>query len=63
MLGGDESLSDYYKVTFRLITDNNWTLTELEDMIPWELEVYMQLQINHNQERQAEIEKSQQENQ
>jgi len=63
MLGGDESLSDYYKVTFRLITDNNWTLTELEDMIPWELEVYMQLQINHNQEQQAEIEKSQQENQ
>jgi len=36
-----EDLASYYKVNFALIQHHKYSLTELENMIPWEREVYL----------------------
>ena len=38
-----ESLASYYKMTFALMQHHKYSLTELENMIPWEREVYVTL--------------------
>ena len=38
-----ESLESYYKTNFSLIQHHKYSLTELENMIPWEREVYLTL--------------------
>jgi len=38
-----ESLASYYKVNFALMQHHKYSLTELENMIPWEREVYLAL--------------------
>ena len=35
------SLESYYKINFALSQDHKSSLTELENMIPWEREVYI----------------------
>ena len=37
------NLESYYKVNFALIQHHKYSLTELENMIPWEREVYLTL--------------------
>jgi hypothetical protein len=36
-------LASYYKTNFALIQHHKYSLTELENMIPWEREVYVGL--------------------
>ena len=36
-------LESYYKVNFALMQHHKYSLTELENMIPWEREVYISL--------------------
>jgi hypothetical protein len=38
-----ESLVSYYQVNFALIQHHKYSLTELENMIPWERDVYVTL--------------------
>jgi hypothetical protein len=38
-----EDLASYYKTNFALIQHHKYSLTELENMIPWEREVYLTL--------------------
>jgi hypothetical protein len=38
-----EDLESYFKVNFALIQHHKYSLTELENMIPWEREVYLSL--------------------
>ena len=38
-----ESLESYYKVNFALMQHHKYSLTELENMIPWERDVYLTL--------------------
>ena len=38
-----EDLESYYKVNFALIQHHKYSLSELEDMIPWEREIYLTL--------------------
>ena len=38
-----EDLASYYKTNFALIQHHKYSLTELENMIPWEREVYITL--------------------
>ena len=37
------SLESYYKTNFALMQHHKYSLTELENMIPWEREVYVSL--------------------
>jgi hypothetical protein len=38
-----DSLESYYKTNFALIQHHKYSLTELENMIPWEREIYISL--------------------
>jgi len=38
-----EDIASYYKVNFALMQHHKYSLTELEDMIPWEREIYLSL--------------------
>jgi len=37
------NLESYYKVNFALVQHHKYSLTEIENMIPWEKEVYVTL--------------------
>ena len=37
------NLESYYKVNFALVQHHKYSLTEVENMIPWEREVYITL--------------------
>ena len=45
-----DSLENYYKTNFALMQHHKYSLTELENMIPWEGDVYVNLLIAHIQE-------------
>jgi len=36
-------LASYYQITFALIQHHKYSLTELENMIPWEKDIYLTL--------------------
>ena len=38
-----EDLASYYKINFSLMQHHKYSLTELEDMMPWEREIYLTL--------------------
>ena len=38
-----ESLESYYKTNFALVQHHKWSLTELEEMMPWEKDIYVAL--------------------
>ena len=40
-----ESLFNYYKTNFAMMQHHKYSLTELEDMMPWEREIYGNLLI------------------
>jgi hypothetical protein len=55
-----EDLESYFKVNFALMQHHKYSLTELENMIPWEREVYLSLLQQYIEEenlkqRQAEL--------
>lgn len=49
MLGHD-SLSNFYKTNFNLMQFHKYSLTELEQMIPWERSLYIDLLKEHIRE-------------
>ena len=40
---GHEKLGTYFNTNFALMQHHHWSLTELENMIPWERYVYIGL--------------------
>jgi hypothetical protein len=46
MLGND-SLANYYKTNFGLMQFHKYNLTTLEDMIPWEKDLYIVMLLQH----------------
>lgn len=45
-----ESLESYYKVNFALIHIHKWSIDFLDNMMPWERDIYSLLLVNHIQE-------------
>ena len=45
-----ESIINYYQTNFQFMQHHKYSLTELENMIPWEREIYTKLLINHLEE-------------
>ena len=37
------SLESYYKINFALMQHHKYSLTEIENMMPWEREIYLTL--------------------
>jgi hypothetical protein len=52
------SLESYYKTNFALIQHHKYSLTELENMIPWEREIYVTLLQNHIEEENLKAQQS-----
>ena len=42
-----DSLENMYKTNFALMQHHKYSLTELENMIPWERDIYVNLLIAH----------------
>jgi len=43
-------LENYYKVNFSFSQYHKWSLTEIEDLIPWERDIYITLLNKHLEE-------------
>jgi hypothetical protein len=43
MLLSHDSLVNHYKTNFSLMHHHKWSLTELENLIPWERSIYIDL--------------------
>ena len=53
-----EDLESYYKVNFALMQHHKYSLTELENMIPWEREIYITLLQQYIEEENAKQQQS-----
>lgn len=53
-----EDLESYYKVNFALMQHHKYSLTELENMLPWEREVYIGLLQNYLEEQRLKQQQS-----
>ena len=42
-----ETLENYYKTNFQMMQNHRYSLTELEAMMPWEREIYIQMLVRH----------------
>lgn len=47
---GHNDLVNYYRVNFALMQYHKYSLTEIENMIPWERDIYVTLLQNHLEE-------------
>ncbi len=45
-----ESVFNYYNTNFQLMQHHKYSLTELDDMMPWEREIYIKLLVQHLEE-------------
>ena len=53
-----ETLENFFKTNFLMMQHFNYSLTELEGMLPWEREVYLML-LNEHLEEKARMEQTQ----
>ena len=49
-----ETLENYFKTNFLMMQNFNYSLTELEEMMPWEREVYLMLLNDHLEQKARE---------
>ena len=54
-----ETLANYIQTNFGLIQHHNWSLTELESMMPWEREIDVSLLVQHLEDLELERKQSQ----
>lgn len=50
-----ESLIDYYKLNFSMMQHFHYSLAELEDMVPFEREIYISLLTKHIEEEKTRL--------
>ena len=48
---------NYYQVNFQLIQNHNYSLEDVENMIPWEREIYLSMLIDQIKEQNKEAER------
>jgi hypothetical protein len=53
-LGYDE-LKNYYSTNFSLMQHHKYSLTELDNLIPWEKQIYVRMLTNHINEQNEKI--------
>jgi len=50
-----ETLGNYYKTNFALMQHHKYSLTELESMIPWERDIYVNMLLQYLEEEREKI--------
>ena len=53
------TLQNYYLLNFSMMQHHKYSLTEIENMIPWEKEIYVQLLNDHIQEENERMRREQ----
>ncbi len=53
-----ESLENYIENNFSLLQHHNWSLSDIENMIPWEKQTYIKLLQNFIEKRNLEYEQT-----
>jgi hypothetical protein len=48
-------LENFYKLNFSLMQYHKWSLSEIENLMPWERDVYVILLKNHLEEEEEKI--------
>ncbi len=48
------NLEAYFKINFALIQHHKYSLTEIENMMPWERDIYVELLKQHIEEQKLE---------
>jgi hypothetical protein len=48
-------LENYFKLNFALMQYHKWSLTEIENMIPWERDIYTILLKQHLEEEEQKV--------
>lgn len=54
-----DSLANAMQTNFIMLKEHNFSLTELENMIPWERQIYIGLLINYVKEQNERMEQQQ----
>jgi len=54
-----ENLESLYRTNFALMQYHKYSLSELEDMIPWEREIYVEMLTQHIKEENEKIKEKQ----
>ena len=57
-----DSLENYYRTNFGMMQHHNYSLTELEEMIPWEREIYIGLLMQYLKEEEEKAAKERRKN-
>ena len=52
-----EDLETYYRINFALIQYHKYSLTEIENMIPWEREIYLALLEDHIRKEEEKVQR------
>lgn len=50
-----ETLGNYYQTNFALMQHHKYSLTELDNLIPWERQVYIDLLLKHLDEESERV--------
>lgn len=50
---GHTSLAIYYKTMFSMVQFHKYSLSELESLLPYELDIYVEMLSDHIQEQEA----------
>ena len=53
-----DSLENYMQNNFSLLQHHNWSLSDIEDMIPWEKQTYIKMLQNLIEKRNLEYEQA-----
>jgi hypothetical protein len=51
-------LENYYRLNFALLQYHKYSLTEIENLIPWERDIYVMMLKNHLEEEKLKQEQS-----
>lgn len=56
---GNRSLGEYYRTNFGLMQHHKYSLQELDNLIPWEREIYINLLLQYLKQKEDEIKQKQ----
>lgn len=56
---GYDSLANHYKVNFALMQHHNYSLSDLESMVPFERQVYVAMLVDYLEEQKQRLENKQ----
>lgn len=59
MICSHNNLANYYQLTFQLMQHHKYSLTEIESLIPFERDIYVEMLISHIEEENRKNEEHQ----